>query len=50
MTRTKMLRVRLSDEEWKAIESYAAFKQYTISEVVRDYIKKLPRQDKSSEL
>jgi len=46
MARSKMLRVRLSEEEWNRLESYAQSKDYTISEVVRDYIKKLPRQTK----
>ncbi len=43
MVREKILRVRLSDEEWSRLEQYAKFKGYTLSEVVRDYIKRLPR-------
>jgi len=41
MTREKILRVRLSDEEWKKLNMYAQFKQYSISEVIRDYIKSM---------
>jgi DNA-directed RNA polymerase subunit L len=45
MARDKILRVRLSDEEWKRLEVYAKSKDYTLTEVVRDYIKRLPRID-----
>ncbi|MBE9167585.1 DNA-binding protein [Pleurocapsales cyanobacterium LEGE 06147] len=41
MGRSKILRVRLSEEEWKKLESYAKSKEYTMSEVIRDYIKTL---------
>ncbi|MEH2022790.1 hypothetical protein [Nostoc sp.] len=47
MNREKILRVRLSEEEWTRLEIYAESKQHTISEVIRDYIKRLPKQDKS---
>jgi len=47
MNREKILRVRLSEEEWTKLETYAQSKEHTISEVIRDYIKRLPRQDKS---
>ncbi|MFH7028370.1 MAG: hypothetical protein ACHBN1_23980 [Heteroscytonema crispum UTEX LB 1556] len=43
MARDKILRVRLSEEEWEKLELYAQSKEYTISEVIRDYIKRLPR-------
>jgi hypothetical protein len=46
MNREKILRVRLSEEEWTKLEIYAQSKEHTISEVIRDYIKRLPRQDK----
>ncbi|MBE9168291.1 type II toxin-antitoxin system VapC family toxin [Pleurocapsales cyanobacterium LEGE 06147] len=39
--RSKILRVRLSEEEWKKLESYAKSKEYTMSEVIGDYIKRL---------
>jgi hypothetical protein len=38
MARDKILRVRLSDEEWKRLEAYAKSKDYTLTEVVRDYL------------
>lgn len=45
MARNKILRVRLSDEEWERLESYANSKDYTLTEVIRDYIKRLPKKD-----
>ncbi|MGK7939842.1 MAG: hypothetical protein AB4062_06770 [Crocosphaera sp.] len=45
MARSKILRVRLSDEEWARLESYAKSKDYTLTEVIRDYIKRLPKVD-----
>ena len=41
MAREKILRVRLSKEEWLKLEQYAKSKDYTLSEVIRDYIKSL---------
>lgn len=46
MAREKILRVRLSQEEWEKIELYAQSKKHTISEVIRDYIKKLTTHPK----
>jgi predicted DNA-binding protein len=43
MSREKILRVRLSDEEWERLEYYAKAKSHSLSEVIRDYIKKLPK-------
>ncbi len=43
MARDKILRVRLSDEEWERLKDYAESKDYTLTEVIRDYIKRLPR-------
>lgn len=43
MAREKILRVRLSEDEWIRLEKYAKSKNYTLSEVVRDYIKRLPK-------
>lgn len=43
MAREKILRVRLSDEEWERLKSYASSKEYTLTEVIRDYIKRLPK-------
>jgi hypothetical protein len=45
MARNKILRVRLSDQKWARLESYAKSKEYTITEVIRDYIKRLPKVD-----
>lgn len=45
MAREKILRVRLSDEEWERLNAYAQLKQHTLTEVIRDYIKRLPRVD-----
>ena len=43
MARDKILRVRLSEEEWERLETYAKSKDYTLTEVIRDYIKRLKR-------
>jgi hypothetical protein len=44
MARDKILRVRLSEEEFNWLRDYAESKDRQISEVVRDYIKRLPRK------
>jgi predicted DNA-binding protein len=44
MARDKILRVRLSDEEWEKLDAYAKSKDYTLTEVIRDYIKRLPKK------
>ena len=43
MAREKILRVRLSDEEWERLEAYAKSKSYKLTEVIRDQIKRLPK-------
>ncbi len=43
MTREKLLRVRLSDEEYERLKDYADATNRQISEVIRDYIKRLPK-------
>lgn len=43
MPRTKMLRVLLSDEEFERLKDYAQSHDRLISEVIRDYIKRLPK-------
>ncbi len=45
MVRDKILRVRLSDDEWERLESFAHSKSHTLTEVIRDYIKRLPKKD-----
>ncbi len=42
MVTTKMLRVRLTNWEWQTLQKYAESKHYSMSEVIRDYIKTLP--------
>jgi hypothetical protein len=44
MARDKLLRVRLSESEFKRLEEYAESTDRKISEVIRDYIKRLPRK------
>jgi predicted DNA-binding protein len=44
MPREKLLRVRLSDEEYGRLKDYAQSTNRQISEVIRDYIKRLPRK------
>ncbi|NJR58030.1 MAG: hypothetical protein HC769_03715 [Cyanobacteria bacterium CRU_2_1] len=44
MTREKWLRVRLSDEEYERLKDYAKSTDRQISEVIRNYIKRLPRK------
>jgi len=43
MSKTKMLRVRLSEEEFERLEEYAKSKGWAMSFVVREYVKKLPK-------
>lgn len=42
MSRPKVYNLRLSDEEWMKLMTYAESKQITPAEVLRDYIKRLP--------
>ena len=44
MSREKILRVRLSDEEFERLKKYAEETDRMISEVIRDYIKRLPKK------
>ena len=43
MSREQMLRVRLSEEEYERLKEYALSTDRQISEVIRDYIKRLPK-------
>ncbi|MGK7941035.1 MAG: ribbon-helix-helix protein, CopG family [Crocosphaera sp.] len=43
MSREEQLKVRLTKEEMTRLESYAKSKGYSKSEVIRDYIKRLPK-------
>jgi predicted DNA binding CopG/RHH family protein len=43
MTRDKSIKVRLTEEEFERINLYAESKGFSVSEVIRDYIKRLPK-------
>ena len=44
--RTKKIEVRLSPNELQRIKSYAESKGLTVSELIRDYIKRIPKGTK----
>ncbi|WP_013322153.1 ribbon-helix-helix protein, CopG family [Gloeothece verrucosa] len=43
MSRDEQLKVRLTKEEMERLEAYAKSKGYSKSEIIRDYIKRLPK-------
>lgn len=43
MTRDKRLEIRLSEENYRKLESYANQKDISMAQVLREYIKRLPR-------
>lgn len=43
MARIKKIQIRLTEQEYKALEKYARSKGIGMSEVLRDYIKTLPQ-------
>lgn len=45
MGRDKSIKVRLTDEEFDQVTLYAGAKGISVSEVIRDYIKQLPKTD-----
>ncbi|XWK88136.1 MAG: ribbon-helix-helix protein, CopG family [Phormidium sp.] len=45
MARDKSIKVRLTEEEFERISVYAKSKGFSVSEVIRDYIKRLPKVD-----
>ena len=45
MAREKSIKVRLTEEEFERINLYAKSKGFSVSEVIRDYIKRLPKTD-----
>ena len=45
MARDKSIKIRLTEEELERITLYAESKGFSISEVIRDYIKRLPKTD-----
>lgn len=44
MARTNVFNLRLSDEEMQRLKDYAESKQISPAEVLRDYIKRLPKK------
>lgn len=44
MTRDRRINIRVTQEEFEQINDYAETKGYSVSEVIRDYIKRLPKQ------
>jgi hypothetical protein len=44
--RTEHIQVRVSLDELELLKSYAESKGLTVSEVIRDYIKRLPKSTK----
>ncbi|MBO3463105.1 hypothetical protein G7B40_020470 [Aetokthonos hydrillicola Thurmond2011] len=47
MTRKYMLRVRLTEQEKERLQAEADRRAVSMSEVVQDYCKRLPKPDKS---
>jgi hypothetical protein len=45
MARTNVFNLRLSDEELERLKRYAESKQVSPGEILRDYIKRLPKKD-----
>lgn len=45
MTREKSIKVRLTEQEFEQIAAYSKSKGISVSEVIRDYIKRLPKTD-----
>jgi hypothetical protein len=43
MARLNVFNLRLSDEELEKLKAYAEIKQISPAEVLRDYIKRLPK-------
>ncbi|ERT05810.1 putative copG DNA-binding domain protein [Lyngbya aestuarii BL J] len=43
MTRDKRIVVRVNHEEYNRINDYAKSKSYSVAEIIRDYIKRLPK-------
>jgi len=42
MSKDKRLQIRLSEEEYNKLESYARQKDISMAQVIREYIKRLP--------
>lgn len=48
MPRNYMLRIRLNTQELERLKAVAQTRQVSMSEVIRDYIKRLPKYEKKS--
>jgi predicted DNA binding CopG/RHH family protein len=48
MIKEKSLRIRLSEEDFKRLQDYANHKDVPMSQIIRDYIRRLPRPEKPS--
>lgn len=42
--RPRVYQLRLNDEEWEVLSTYALKKQMPVAEVLRDYIKSLKKE------
>ncbi|MBD2544361.1 MULTISPECIES: DNA-binding protein [Planktothricoides] len=49
MPRDYMLRIRLNTQELERLKAVAQNRQVSMSEVIRNYIKRLPKPQKKSE-
>jgi hypothetical protein len=50
MARDKSIKIRLTEEEFERIKFYAESKGFSVSEVIRDYIKRLPKSGNATAL
>ena len=48
MTRDKIFRVRLTQQEWDKLEKTAQTRGVSSAELIRDYIKRLPNPEKGN--
>lgn len=46
MVKEKRLQIRLSDEDFARLEAYARQKDVSMAQILRDYIKRLPKSKK----
>lgn len=47
MARTKRLELRLSEQEYERLQSWANYRGISMGEILRDYIKSLPEKEQS---
>jgi hypothetical protein len=48
MDKEKTLRVRLSEMDFNRLQDYARRKDIPMSQIIRDYIRRLPKEEKPS--